>query len=253
MSTLRFLFGFLLLWGVLQATAALDGSGRLGLVALAAVLATAVGVEFALDRTKPSQALVEVGLGRPRRRALLVAVLVSALILGVYPAYALVTGTAVHLQADWIWLLVGVFALNGVAEEIVWRGYAFRRLREQRSFWPAAAWSMPLIAATHIPIVVNLGVTIGVGAMIVAAVTSLPLAYLYEVGGRTIWAPALVHTAIDGFKLVVIPAGTAATLSLWLIAVSIVVPLLALTVPRRWFGAVGAGIRPPTVQISSSS
>ena len=44
-----------------------------------------------------------------------------------------------------------------------------------------------------------------------------------------------MHTAIDSFKLVVIPAGTAATLSLLLIALSIVVPLLALAVPRGWF------------------
>jgi len=32
--------------------------------------------------------------------------------------------------------------------------------------------------------------------MTVAAVTALPLAYLYEHGGQTIWAPGLVHTAI---------------------------------------------------------
>ena len=87
------------------------------------------------------------------------------------------------------------------------------------------------------PLVLSLGPTIGLGAMTVAAVTSLPLSYLYEVGRRTIWAPALIHTAIDSFKLVVIPTGTAATLSLLLIAVSIVVPLLALAVPRCWFRA----------------
>ena len=50
---------------------------------------------------------------------------------------------------------------------------------------------MPLIAVTHIPIVVTLGPAVGLGAMAVAAVTSMPLAYLYETGRRTIWAPAV--------------------------------------------------------------
>jgi membrane protease YdiL (CAAX protease family) len=61
--------------------------------------------------------------------------------------------------------------------------------------------------------------------MVVAAVTALPLGYLYENGGRTIWAPALVHTAIDSFKLVVVTGPTAATFSL----------------PRRFFD--GASVR----------
>ena len=72
--------------------------------------------------------------------------------------------------------------------------------------------------------------------MAVAAVTSIPFAYLYETGRRSIWAPALVHTAIDTFKLVVIPAAALATFSVLIIVVSLTVPLLALAVPRRFLG-----------------
>ena len=43
----------------------------------------------------------------------------------------------------------------------------------------------------------------------------------------------MVHTAIDTFKLVVIPAAAVPTFSLLLIVVSLTVPLLALAVPRR--------------------
>jgi hypothetical protein len=68
--------------------------------------------------------------------------------------------------------------------------------------------------------------------MLVAAVTTVPLAYLYETGRGTVWAPALVHTAIDSFKLVLVPAAVL-TFSLTLAAVALVVPLLALAVPRR--------------------
>jgi len=67
----------------------------------------------------------------------------------------------------------------------------------------------------------------------VAAVTSVPLAYLFDLGNGTIWAPAIVHTAIDSFKLVIVPAAAVTTFSLLLSAVSIVVPLLVLAVPRR--------------------
>jgi membrane protease YdiL (CAAX protease family) len=249
---LWFLLGFLLLWGTLTATAALDSSGRLGPVALAAVLAAAVLIERARRPAGPREMLRRLGLGRPSWRALGVAGLIGALILLVYPVLAALTGSTIGLQADWPWLVVAVFALHGLAEELVWRGYAFRRLRAGRTFREAVLWTMPLIAATHLPIVLSLGPTIGLGAMVVAAITSLPLAYLYEVGRRTIWAPAIVHTAIDSFKLVVIPAGTAATLSLLLIAVSIVVPLLALGVPRGWFEA-GTGRSGAGVQIKASS
>jgi len=62
------------------------------------------------------------------------------------------------------------------------------------------------------------------------AVTSVPFAHLYETGHRTVWAPAVLHTAIDAFKLFAVPAAAATTLSLLLVAVSLVVPLLALTV-----------------------
>jgi membrane protease YdiL (CAAX protease family) len=136
---------------------------------------------------------------------------VSGVVLTVFPLTAAVSGAPVHLRPDWLWLLIGLFAFHGLAEELVWRGFAFRRLREGRSFWAAVWWTMPLIAATHVPIVLTLGPAIGVGAMAVAAVTSIPFAYLYETGRRSIWAPGLVHTAIDTFKLVVIPAVAVAT------------------------------------------
>jgi len=74
-----------------------------------------------------------------------VAFAVSALILGVYPVFATITDTEVRLQPDWIWLLVGGFALHGMAEELVWRGYTFRRVREGRAFWPAVL-TVPLLA-----------------------------------------------------------------------------------------------------------
>jgi len=239
-SWVRFLVGFGVLYAVLMATSAVDATGRWGLVILAAVLLTAVVVEIVLYGTPLAGILRRLGLGRPGGRALAVAAAVSSAVLLVYPLSAAVSGTSMPLRPDWLWLLIGIFAFHGLAEELVWRGFAFRRLREGRSFWAAMWWTMPLIAATHLPIVFSLGPTIGIGAMVVAAVTSIPFGYLYETGRDTVWAPALLHTAIDSFKLVVIPAAALATFPLLLTAVSILVPLLALAVPRRFLTAAAA-------------
>ena len=232
MRCLRFLAGFCALIVVLLGLSEWDATGRWGLVILAAVLLTGLAVERWLGGPGVGPALRRLGFGRPGGRALAVAAVVSALILVAYPLTTAVTGVAPTLRSDWLWLLLGIFAFHGVAEELVWRGYAFRRLRAGRSFGRAVLWTMPLVAVVHLPILINSGAAVGLAALAVAAVTSVPLAYLFETGRNTLWAPALVHTAIDSFKLVELPAAITFTFSLVLAAVSLVVPLLAMAVPR---------------------
>ncbi|MEJ2861674.1 CPBP family intramembrane glutamic endopeptidase [Actinomycetospora flava] len=234
---LRFLAGFVVLWAVLQGVAALGPGARGGVVVLAVVLVVGLVVERVLSGTGPRRALRALGFGRPAPRAVLLAAAVSGLVVLVFPLAAALGLGPITLRADWPWLLVGAFALHGLAEELVWRGYTFRRLRAGRSFPHAAAWTMPLVAATHLPILVTSGLAVGLGAMAVAAVTSVPFAYLFETGRGTLWAPALVHTAIDSFKLVELPVTSLAAFSLLLVGVSLLVPLLALAVPRRVLGA----------------
>ena len=91
---------------------------------------------------------------------------------------------------------------------------------------------MPLLALTHVPIVLNSGVLVGIVAMIVAAVTTLPFAYLYELGGRTIWAPALVHAAIDTFRALAVAPADTVVFSLYVSAIALVVPLVAFPLGR---------------------
>jgi membrane protease YdiL (CAAX protease family) len=229
----RFLGGFAVLLAVLLGTSAFDATGRWGLAILAAVLLAAFAVERVLHGTGPREAWRRLGLGRPAGRGLLLAGAVGALIQLVYPAVVAVTGEVPVLRADWPWLLIGTFAFHGVAEELVWRGYAYRRLRMGRSFWRAVLWTMPLVAVAHVPIVLTSGPVVGAAALLVAAVTSVPLAHLFETGRASVWAPAVVHTAIDSFKLVVVPAPALMTFSLLLAAVSVAVPLLVLAVPAE--------------------
>jgi membrane protease YdiL (CAAX protease family) len=247
-SWLRFLVGFLVLWGVLAGLGEIDATGKWGLVILAAVATTAVLVEILVYKTPVPAAIRHLGLGRPNGRAVAVAAVVSALVLLVYPLTTAVTGAQFRLVPNWPWILLGIFAFHGLAEEIVWRGFAFRRLSTARPFRSAVLWTMPLIAAAHIPVVINNGVVVALGAMVVAAVTSIPFSYLYVTGRCTVWAPALVHTAIDFFKILVIPPAATLTFSLLLIAVSIVIPLLALAVPRRLLKSS----TPPTAELETA-
>lgn len=229
-STLPFLLGFALLYGVLGGLSEFDATGRHGLGILGAVLLATVLVVGRLERTGPRSTVRGLGLDRPGGRAVLVALGVGVLLQGVFPLAGAMTGATFALRPGWPWLLLGIFAFHGLAEELVWRGYAFARLRRGRSFGAAVIATMPLIAATHLLIVVRAGVAVGVAAMLVAAVTSLPFAHLYELGRRTIWAPAVLHTAIDSFKLVTIPDDVTVSFSLTLAAASLTIPLLVLTV-----------------------
>ena len=239
-SWLRFLLSFALLYGVLGGLSAIDPTGRWGLVILASVVVTGIAVERLGYGTPIRFCLVRLGFGRPGGRALAVAAAVSAVVLLVYPLTTAITGAPFSLRPDWVWLLIGIFAFHRLAEELVWRGFTFRRLREGRSFWSAMWWTMPLIAVTHLPIVFTLGPAIGLTAMLVAAVTSIPFGYLYETGRHTIWAPALLHTAIDAFKLVVIPTVALSTFSPLILLTGLLVPLLALAVPRRFLTSDGS-------------
>jgi membrane protease YdiL (CAAX protease family) len=183
--------------------------------------------EVAVMKTPARQVAGALGFGRPAARGMLAAAVTAAVALSYYFLYSALVAP-LQLKANWGWLAVGLFAYHGLAEELAWRGYAFRRIREARPFGAAVLWTMPLIGITHIPILVTAGPLIGAMAVLGAAVSCLPLAYLWERGGRTIWGPALVHAAIDAFKLMDAPSGAAGTqFGVGLTLVTMVVPFLA--------------------------
>lgn len=83
----------------------------------------------------------------------------------------------------------------------MWRGYVFARLRDRTGFTAAVWWSMPLITLTHTPIVLTDGWLVGGLATLTAALTGWPLAHLWERGGQTICAPALMHGLIGTWQM----------------------------------------------------
>ena len=69
-------------------------------------------------------------------------------------------------------------------------------------------------------------------AAVAAAVLSFPLARLFELGGNTVWAPALVHTVIQGAVKLAIPVETDSPFPIVWIAASAVIPFVVFLNPR---------------------
>lgn len=69
---------------------------------------------------------------------------------------------------------------------------------------------------------------VALAAVGLAVVLSFPLADLFELGGRTIWAPAILHFVAQGaIKVVAPPAEAGVVLPITWMAACAVVPLLA--------------------------
>jgi membrane protease YdiL (CAAX protease family) len=142
-------------------------------------------------------------------------------------------------------VLGGVLLFHGLAEELVWRGYVYGHLRRTNSFRGAVIRTVPLIALTHVPIILSNGLAVGSLAVLSAAVTCLPLAYLYDRGGRTVWPPAIVHGLIGTWQL--FDRTYPVEFSLLILCGSILTPLTAFLFGDRFF-AVRAADPPHAIQ-----
>jgi hypothetical protein len=225
---MTFLFGFVAIWSVIYACGVPTATGiELGVLAAVSALLVAGMIEWRASNVPPRRVVSRLGLGRPAMKGMVVGVLVATLVAATLPIYAFIAGIDLTLRPRWPLLLVTLFAYHGIAEEIAWRGYAFAHLRTGSTFRSAVLRTMPLLALTHVPVLVEGGIAVGLAAIAVAAVTCVPLAHLYELGGRTIWPAALVHAAIDGFKLLEDPGADPRVTGAISIA-ALLIPLLGL-------------------------
>jgi membrane protease YdiL (CAAX protease family) len=194
--------GFLVLYAVLHGTASLLDStrGEWGLVVAVCVFIAAWAIQRVLHRKGWSEIGVRADAG-----GLGVALALSVALIGVAALYVVVTGRQVSLHPGAAWLAVGILAQGGLAEELVFRGYLYGRLRQTRTFWRAASVSMVPFAAVHLVIFLTMDWPVALVALLLSMALSFPYAYLYELGGRTIWAPAVMHAVTQaGPKLAVV-------------------------------------------------
>ncbi len=209
------------------------------LAIVAAGLVLAVG-ELTVLHT-PARDLIRVlGLTATNPRALFAAIVVGVGVLITYLGGAAVLGVELNLRANWLSVLIGLLLFHGIAEELVWRGFAFGYFRRRSTFRRAVASSMPLIALTHLPIVVSSGPLVGGLAMTSAAITCLPFAHLWERGDRTIWAAAIVHGLIGTWQL--FERSYPLSFQLVILTASIVIPLAVFAFGDGYFGLSQPGI-----------
>jgi membrane protease YdiL (CAAX protease family) len=225
---ISFLLAFLLVFAVLNGSATWLESlrGEWGLVVGGLTVGALAVAEFAIYGRKPLAALKALGLGMPTGASIAWAATLGAFLLAIIPAYAWWASAELSFRPAWLWLLPGLFAQAGIAEEALFRGYLFGHLREGRSFWRAALLSMIPFVAVHLLMFATLPWPVALASLLLAVSISFPLARLYEIGGRTIWAPAILHFVIQGaLKVAEIPGDT--TLPIVWIAASGLLPWLA--------------------------
>lgn len=229
----RLLGGLGLVFVLFQGLAHAYGSerGQAGLVIAAAVVVTLVAVECLLFQQTPTTALRTLGLGRPAATGVLVTLGAGLLLLAVIPVYAALRGTTLVAYPGWPWLLPGLFAQSGIAEETLFRGFLFQHLRRGRSFWRAAALASVPFVAVHIILFATMPWPLALAAVLLSTVMTFPLAHLFELGGRTIWPPALMHFIVQGTIKVVEAPGDNTLAMVWMGA-SAVLPFVVFLFPR---------------------
>lgn len=74
---------------------------------------------------------------------------------------------------------------------------------------------------------------VALAALLLSVVLSFPFAYLFELAGHTIWAPALLHFVIQGTIKVLMLSGESSRLFpfVWM-GFSAALPMLAFLIPR---------------------
>src|SRR5688572_1526250 len=112
-----------------------------------------VGATLIAERVLFSNTLHEslrtVGFGPARAVAIGVALLVSIPMWIFLPAFAWFRGVSVGFKQDWLVLLFGVVLVNGIAEEVLHRGFVFGHLRRKHPFVRAAMLAAVVFAAQH--------------------------------------------------------------------------------------------------------
>ena len=231
----QLLAGLVATFALFQWSATVLGSdrGQAGAMVGALVVAATMLAERLWFAPTLAAAAGALGLRAPHRTGVLASMAIGILLVSVVPLYARITGAGWSLEAGSHRLLPGLFAQAGIAEEILFRGYLFGHLRRGRSFARAATLSMIPFVAVHLLMFFTMPWPIALAALALAVAISFPMAHLFELGGATIWPPALLHFVVQGTVKIVGIAGEPSTAFplVWM-AASVAIPMLAFLISR---------------------
>jgi membrane protease YdiL (CAAX protease family) len=149
-----------------------------------------------------------IGFTRGRSSTQVIALLASLPMWAGLPVLARLNDIPIALRPDWPWVLLGVILLNGMTEEIIHRGFVFNHFRREHTFLTAASIAAAVFAAQHLYLILTTGWIAGVSSVILAALLTFPLAYVFERGGRAVGPPAILHTSSNAPMLMLVsPSG----------------------------------------------
>lgn len=187
-----------------------DPTAGFWLAAVAVVVVT-TAVEALYFRRGLAATFRFLGFGVPDRRTLAVTFAIGAAMLLYFPVYARITGAGISMPEHAWWKLSGIIALHGLAEEVLFRGFLFRHLRAGRSFHRATWLSLAVFAVAHVYLFTYMPLPVAAFATLLALAIAFPLAYLFERGNNTVWAPALLHSMVHAVTFFRISEPHAAT------------------------------------------
>ena len=231
----RLLAGFVAAYALFQfaANAFVSDRGQAGILIALLVVAALILVEVSLFATSLRAAPRILGLGIPASTGMAAATFLGAALFALIPAFAFLSQIKLAMMSGWALMLPGLFAQAGIAEETLFRGYLFGRLRRGRKFWSAAFLSSLPFTMAHMVLFLVLPWPLALASVLLAVATSFPLAHLFVIGGNTIWAPAVLHFVVQGgLKIVSVPEAQASTLALIWFGGAALLPYLAFLVPR---------------------
>jgi hypothetical protein len=98
---------------------------------------------------------------------------------------------------------------------------------------------LPFVSA-HLYLFFTMAWPVALAAVLLAVVLSFPFAWLFELGGRTLWGPAILHFVIQGAVKVIV-VGDERFAMFWM-AGCLLIPLLSFLVRPQSGGAL-QGVR----------
>jgi membrane protease YdiL (CAAX protease family) len=149
------------------------------------------------------QILRNLGFGKTLLTRLVPGIIICVVLILLYPLLGFLLHAELSLHADWLLNLAGLCLTGGLAEELFFRGFLFRHLREKMTFKKAVFVSMLLFTIAHLLLFTYMEWPIALSATVLAVSIAVPLAYLFENADNTVWAPALVHTTVRTVGLVI--------------------------------------------------
>ena len=230
-----FLISFAIIFVLFRGIAILLAGADWTVVMLLICGVVVVGVTLAwslIKKTPFAQSFRAIGFGVPDGRVLGIAIALSFLMVAFIPVYANIANAGIHLQGNWLWILLGVITGVGITEETLFRGFVFNFLRQDRTFWRAATLSMIVFGAMHLLLFFWLPIPVAIAAIILAILAAYPTAYLFEKGNNTIWPSAIMHFAALATNLFVIPIEITTTFSLIWIGVVVIFLFLVFAAGR---------------------